>query len=714
MQLKYASLVVLFLIALFHSPSVADDYIWPTDASRLFSSSFAESRSGRFHAGVDIKTQGITGFPIFAVRDGYVSRINVSPFGYGRALYLTLDTGEIVVYGHLERFNDEIDAYVRNKQKSVGKYKVDFNLKSTQFPVAQGDTLGFTGQSGVGYPHLHFEMRNAASNPINPLSKGYTVVDNVAPRITKVLIQPLDALSSVDYDFQPKIYWPLAKGNHTYVIDRAIQASGRIGIGVSAYDQMDNVGNSFGTYCNELYVDGQLVFSAKYDRFSYGRNNHFKLDRDWRQLVFGRGTFYNLFVDFGNKLPFYGGRETYSGVIDFKGDAPLVLDNVQPDEIVEIPAGVLSVDGTLHTFEIVVRDYWGNASRVRGRLHVDGSRLAIRDQENSTLDSIYNASRFAGGLALEDGENDPPEKAIELKTKFFDRYIRITLASSEPLQDAPQVTGWLCSGKKYRMPLIKKSAYSYVGAWPLSGCDIGPLPLTVLAVTQAGDTLLQNEWIEFTTVARGQAKTVMSVDSLCRLDFKRNTLFKDLFVRIDTLARPVNGYDVVGRFYRIRPVDVPLKKSVTLSLAFPENDSLPGKLGVYRKSGGNMRYVGANINWNEHSISARTSGLGTFALVRDVAPPIIMALSPGNLSRTTNPQPRLRAVFKDKLSGIGGEESRVLKLDGEKVIAEYDPEALVLFYTPEEPLAKGEHTVEIVLIDRSGNRAQKKHVFYID
>ena len=264
------------------------------------------------------------------------------------------------------------------------------------------------------------------------------------------------------------------------------------------------------------------------------------------------------------------------------------------------------------------------------------------------------------------------------------------------------------------MPLIKKSAHSYIGAWPLSGCDIGPLPLTILAVTQNGDTLLQNEWIEFTTVARGQVKTVVSTDSLCRIRFSRNSLFKDVFVRIDTLARPLNGYDIVGRLYRIRPVDVPLNKGVSLSLAFPASDSLPGKLGVYVKNGDRLRYVGAQKHWNEHRISARTFGFGTFALVRDVEPPVIMALSPGNLTHTTNPMPRLRAVFKDKLSGISGENNRLLKLDGKKVIAEYDPEALVIFYTPEEPLAKGEHTVEIIVTDRSGNTAQRKHIFYVD
>ena len=101
-------------------------------------------------------------------------------------------------------------------------------------------------------------------------------------------------------------------------------------------------------------------------------------------------------------------------------------------------------------------------------------------------------------------------------------------------------------------------------------------------------------------------------------------------------------------------------------------------------------------------------------LARDVDPPQIMALSPENMSRTTNTRPRLRAVFKDNLSGIADEKFRRLELDGTKVIAEYDPEKLTLIYSPDEPLAKGEHTLELVVTDKNGNSARKLHFFYID
>ena len=710
-MLKHASLFFSLLVLLTISTLYAQDYIWPTNSSRLLSSSFAESRGGRFHAGIDIKTQGITGFPIVAIRDGRVSRISVSPFGYGRALYLTLDTGEVALYGHLDGFHKDIEIYVKAEQQRNKSYDVQLYPKSAQFVFQQGDTIGYTGDSGVGYPHLHFEMRDAYSNPINPLSKGYTVVDNVAPHISQVLVQPLDALSMVEDDFYPQIYWTRSIGARSYVIDRDIKAFGRIGIGVSAFDQMDGVDNKFGAHRTELHIDGQLIYAAQYDRFSYAVNNHFKLDRDYRQMAIGKGYFYNLFVDVANKLPFYMNSKPYTGVVDLAKPSLMTRSGLPASQVVEIPPSALKMEGVSHSFEIVVLDYWGNASRVKGRLVIDDTHLLLQDKEESLLDTIYSASRFGRNVAA---TPDSVVPNFEVRTKYFDRYVRISLVSREALKETPTVIGWLCSGKKFNLPLLRKSPHSFVGAWPLSGCDIGPIPLTIYAVTPLGDSLKQIEWLEFTTVQRGRVKEFSSADGLCHLNFSTSSLFKDIFLRVDSSSATMYGYDIVGKMYKVQPADVPLNKGVSLTLTFPENDSQPGKLGIYRKYGEKLSHVGGRISFTDLTVSANVSGFGTFVLARDVDPPRIMALSPAHSSRTANKRPRLRAVFKDELSGIGGEKSRRLKLDSETVIAEYDPEKLTLIYTPDDSLTSGEHTVEIVVTDNNGNSSRQLNTFYID
>lgn len=705
--LYLASFFILFATAV-----MGQEYIWPTDASQLFTSSFAESRSGRFHAGFDVKTWGKTGYPIYAVRDGYISRIRVSPFGYGRALYLTLDTGEIAVYGHLEKFSDEVEAYVKAEQKRRNLYEIQLSPKSSQFRVKQGDIIALSGESGVGYPHLHFELRDAASNPMNPLLKGYRVVDTIAPQIIKILIQPLDALSSVNGDFIPKLFWATPVGNGQYKVNDTIVVSGRIGFGIDTFDQMDSVSNKFGIYRNELYIDEQLLFATQYDKFVYAVNNHFNLDRDYRQRIYGNGNIYNLFLDIGNKLSFYSKQEPYSGVVDFFNSAGEDSSLVDVEQIIEILPGVLRLDGGSHTFTILAADFWGNVSKVTGRLVVDGQSLLARENVTS-LDSIYGPVPPNSTILL-DNENQPaPQKDIKIAAEFYDRYCRIQLFPRKPLLGEPIVSGWLCSGKTYQMPLFQRSSY-FVGAWPLSDCDIGPLPLSITYITQAGDTLMQNEWIDFSTVPRSQIKSIRTEDGICTLDFATNSLFKDIFVRTKVLA-PSNkrNYDIVGNFYRIDPIDVPLDKGATLSLAYSDSTILPNKLGLY-KVNDKMNFVGNELHINNRSISAHISSFGIYTLVRDVEPPVIYSLWPANGSRSQNSVPTLRCVFEDKLSGIGSESSRILKLNGEKVIAEYDPEAMAIFYTPEEVLPKGQHTVEIFLKDRCGNVARQLNTFYVD
>jgi len=708
--------MILFLIVLVTLSLQAQDYLWPTNASELLTSSFAESRPGRFHAGIDIKTWGQTGFPIYAVRSGHVSRIRVSPFGYGRAVYLTLDTGEIVVYGHLEKFNADIEAYVKTEQNRRGSFALQLYPAQNMFPVEQGDVLGFTGQSGVGYPHLHFEMRDAHSNPINPFLKGYRVKDTVGPTITKLLIQPLDALSSVDGDVVPQIYWPSRIGEGIYVLAREVQVFGRVALGFSAYDTMEGVTNKFGTYRNELYINNQLIFAGQYDRFSYSVNNHFNMDRDYRQHILGKGFFYNLYLDYSNQLPFYSSKKLYSGVLDISQNGSPSQNQLQPHTLVEIPAGVSELSGSVFEFKVVCMDYWGNTSQVSGILRSDeNSRDSIHQGYEKKNDSpAFDLMSYTPGDPCYTMDDDS-SALLALTPKFYDRYIRLQVDAKVELSRIPQVSGWLCSGKEYRVPLIEKSTNRYIGAWPLSACVKGPLPLTLCAVTADQDTVVQKHWLEFTTIARGQTEIVESRDGMCRIAFSPRSLFKDIFVRTRGMpAEDLKNYDIGSLLYTIEPYDVPLNEGVTLTMAFRENDPLPGKLGIYQVYGQRAIFVGNRFNWNERTISTGVSALGTFALLRDIDPPEIYMLSPANGSRVDTGYPQLRASFHDSMSGISGEGNRLLKLDGSKVIAEYDPEAKVLFYTPDAPLEPGPHVVELFVKDRCGNAATLRHAFRVE
>ena len=774
------------LVAAAQSDLLSQQYIWPTDASRALTSSFAEYRPGRFHAAIDIKTWGQMGYKVFAVRPGYVSRIRVSPYGYGKAIYLSLDTGETVVYGHLQRFNDAIEKYVRAEQEKRGQYSIQLFPNANRFPVQQGDLLGYTGQTGVGYPHLHFEIRDQYNRPINPLLRGYKVADTRAPVISKIAITPLDAFSTVQGDWKPLVLRPVrVKGSH-YRLPKTIRVSGRVGFELSAYDQMNGITNKFGIYATRLFIDNRMVFSARYDRFSYYENNQSNLDRDFRLYVQGRGLFYKLFRDVGNRLSFYLKDDPYYGVVDFnpnRGDGPLASAPQRQRD------GILSMGKGYHKLRIETEDFWGNLSVVTGTLYAgqkkqlalalpfnDGEEGNIPRVEITNVDDDFDlvsvylstdtgrtwklimnrkadeadlSSREKGGSptlplpAIQNSQNvclkvvakdsngftSYPAYAFidqwsrkegaksvnfEVSPEFYDTYIRLQFQTSQTCSNMPTVMGRTHNGGEKKIDLVQADPRTFIGAWPLQPADPGPLTLKITATNARGEEYMQQILLPFVTVRKGERKSVRTDDGLCVIDFSPNSLFRDIFVRtkvVDSL--PKNDYDIVGKLYRIDPADVPLDKGATIALQYPADDTLASKLAIYYKVRKNGWRFLAN-RFRDGYISGQVKSFGTYCLIRDVQPPLIYSLSPAQGARLTSANPMLKARFEDKLSGISGEENMLLKLDGRKVIAEYDPEENLLFYKVTKPLAKGKHTLQLTVIDRCGNKAERAHTFWVD
>ena len=135
-------------------------YLWPTNASNYLTSSFCEYRPGHYHSAIDIKTWNKEGYPIYAVEDGMIYRILVSPYGYGKGIYLKLKDGNFAVYGHLQKFTRTLDKQIREKQLANQKYRLNWYPKNML--IKKGEIIGYTGSTGIGTPHLHFEIRPAA------------------------------------------------------------------------------------------------------------------------------------------------------------------------------------------------------------------------------------------------------------------------------------------------------------------------------------------------------------------------------------------------------------------------------------------------------------------------------------------------------------------------------------------------------------------------
>ncbi len=165
---------------------------WPLDLpTRYLTSGFMEYRPGRYHAGLDLKTGGRTGFPVHAAEDGSIVRVRATARAYGRAVYLQTPGGKTYVYAHLSRFNDKLRAEISRARRKSGTYRCELYFEPGYMPVQRGEVLGLTGQSGTAGPHLHFEVRDGAQHPLNPLAQGFAVPDTFPPVISAVHAIPM-------------------------------------------------------------------------------------------------------------------------------------------------------------------------------------------------------------------------------------------------------------------------------------------------------------------------------------------------------------------------------------------------------------------------------------------------------------------------------------------------------------------------------------------
>jgi murein DD-endopeptidase MepM/ murein hydrolase activator NlpD len=165
-------------------------YRTPLDGVLRLSGNFGEVRSNHFHAGLDLKTDGAEGKAVHAIADGHIVRVNVSPTGYGKALYVEHPDGKTSVYAHLREFGAEVNAYVKQQQYAEEKFAVDLTIPKGKFVVKRGDVIAKSGNSGgSGGPHLHFEIRDTESQaPLNPLDHGFKVADDNAPEMQRLWI----------------------------------------------------------------------------------------------------------------------------------------------------------------------------------------------------------------------------------------------------------------------------------------------------------------------------------------------------------------------------------------------------------------------------------------------------------------------------------------------------------------------------------------------
>jgi len=313
---KIIFLLLIFGGTVYSQKDIPTDYFNnPIDIPLVLSGNFGELRSNHFHSGLDIKTQQREGIPIYAPADGYVSRIKVSLFGYGKALYISHPNGYSTVYAHLQKYAGTIQDYVKEKQYQKESFTLELFPEANQFLVKKGELIGYTGNSGSsGGPHLHFEIRDSSSRPMNPMLFGIDIPDTKKPIINSVFAYPLGADAQINQSQNPVKLRLILQKDGSYKTEN-IKAFGKIGFGLSAYDQQNGASNKNGVYKIKSTYNGEESFKVQFEKFSFAETRYLNRYIDYAYFKNNRSRVQKLFRQPNNPLSVIKG-ENEVGYID--------------------------------------------------------------------------------------------------------------------------------------------------------------------------------------------------------------------------------------------------------------------------------------------------------------------------------------------------------------------------------------------------------------
>ncbi|MBS9766493.1 MAG: M23 family metallopeptidase [Flavobacteriaceae bacterium] len=334
----------------------------PLDIPLVLAGTFGELRGNHFHSGIDIKTQGRSGLKVRASANGYVARIKVSHWGYGKALYIKHPNGYTTVYAHLKKFSPKIEKYVKQQQYKKQSFEIQLFPNNKQLRVKKGEMIAYSGNTGGSTaPHLHYEIRNSKTEKtINPLLFGFKIADHKKPQITSLRAYPLTEDSQVNQSGVP-LQLSIHRTSDGDLMADKITACGKIGFAIGTFDRLDDAPNKNGIYRLVQKVNGAKTHQFTAQKFSFNETRYINLLIDYQRYKEIKQRVQKCYIEPSNKLKMY----TTIG-----GDGTITVE-----------------DGNNYTTIIEVSDIEGNKTKLT--IPIQGKKEPILIQKEPKITPYY-------------------------------------------------------------------------------------------------------------------------------------------------------------------------------------------------------------------------------------------------------------------------------------------------------------------------------------
>ena len=744
--MKKISLLLLFF------PLLSQEYIWPTNTGKHLSSNFGEFRTTGYHLGVDMKTKGTEGHPIYAVSDGYVSRVVTNYSGFGKALYLSMEDGKTAVYAHLSKFSDKLEERLKEEQEKSQSYLTNFYLTPNEFPFAQNDIIAYSGNSGFSFgPHLHFEIRDEKGMILNPLTNGLDQPDRLAPIVEEISLAPLNKESWVNGNQLPQNFPVFRDKKGEYHFADTINTYGKIGLAVKTYDKREGAKNKYQPHRIEVFLNGQLYHSLEFEKLNYNWQSTANYINDYRNSRLNMGDFVKLYRNYNDPLiPVHssdsdGTFELNKGYHDIR----ILIYDAQKN--------VRIVNGTLffmNPYEIDVTNL-GEANNIVSFL-LSPKSIAIPIKSaiiysftpfgfaDERID-VISQERVETGLIITLPKNKIKRKALQfitqndigtvsMPTHWNDKKIAgdhlslnvdLDISHSDagvyiqiqPEKVIDQSLSLRLKGEfQYITKPINQIQPSVYLSAPLLPEEFENINQIEAIIGGSIERQIQFKF-PFTVIYPDSSITIVSKDGSCSVKTRKNTFTESTLGWIEPVHKypKITGGMLLTRVYQLQPFQKPMLKPINIAMRYPRKlDSRKKHLYFYDKKEG-WTFIKTQEIKERRVLLGEIKHLDAIAVIEDKTPPKMIRSHPGNNGKYAALElNQFKINIDDKLSGFDpNPNSFEVKLNDKNIFYAFQPKLKVLSYDLDEPLSVGKHKITFKATDQAGNTLEKNIQFEV-